>query len=362
MKILINATALDSRGSYSLINSFLYEITKNIEYLEKNKISLYVLVSRKELCKYNSKNIFIKYDPYPKQSLFHKWYYENYTLPKFIDSEQFDAYLSLQNNVLNKTNIKQFVLIHQPIPFTTFRFTELELKNWLKYKILLDYILKKQLKNVDGIFVQTEWMKCAVREKYGYKGPINIIRPPVTDITNNTNPLPSSLETQFKEEGIKLIYTTNSEKYKNNKRLIRAINKYNQISEEKVILYITIDGESSKYVRCIGRIPYESIYLVYRNVDALIFPSLTETLGLPLLEAEQANIDVLAANLPYAKEICGDRALYFDPRSEESIINVLDNYVKKVIKNNKGREEQNIITGTKKTYLDYIRIIYERLN
>ena len=46
-------------------------------------------------------------------------------------------------------------------------------------------------------------------------------------------------------------------------------------------------------------------------------PSLVETVGLPLLEAMSLNVPVLAADRPYAHDICEDAAVYFDPLSVE---------------------------------------------
>jgi glycosyltransferase involved in cell wall biosynthesis len=51
----------------------------------------------------------------------------------------------------------------------------------------------------------------------------------------------------------------------------------------------------------------------YTLADLLIMPSLQETVGLPMLEAMNAGTPVLAADRPYAREICQDAASFFDP-------------------------------------------------
>jgi glycosyltransferase involved in cell wall biosynthesis len=48
-------------------------------------------------------------------------------------------------------------------------------------------------------------------------------------------------------------------------------------------------------------------------VDALFFPSLAESYGLPLVEAMVMGLPVVCADLPYAHWLCADQALYFDP-------------------------------------------------
>ena len=56
-------------------------------------------------------------------------------------------------------------------------------------------------------------------------------------------------------------------------------------------------------IKLIGKISYEKVLEYYKSSDLLVFPSYLETLGLPLLEAQQFNLKILAVNLPYSKEV-----------------------------------------------------------
>ena len=58
---------------------------------------------------------------------------------------------------------------------------------------------------------------------------------------------------------------------------------------------------------------------LYGSAIALIFPSLAEGFGLPILEAMQVGCAVATSNVSSMPEIGGDCALYFDPNSEHSI-------------------------------------------
>jgi glycosyltransferase involved in cell wall biosynthesis len=49
-----------------------------------------------------------------------------------------------------------------------------------------------------------------------------------------------------------------------------------------------------------------------------VHPSLYEGFGLTALEAMAAGVPVIAAESPGVSEVCGDAALYADPRSPES--------------------------------------------
>ncbi|MCI1593394.1 MAG: glycosyltransferase [Heyndrickxia oleronia] len=356
MKILVNATANDSRGPFSITDSFLYEMSQNQDYLRSNSLELYIIVSRKELCKYNSEVVKVKYINFPKKSMVHKWIFENIVLPRKIKKLNFGVYLSLQNLGLNRTRVKQYVLIHTPLPFSDLKLKDIEIKNYIKYRILLKSILKKQISKMNGIIVQTHWMEEAIRHNFPCNGKIKVIRPQVEDIAKKNRDLDENLKKILDTESIKLFYPTNKEKYKNNERVLEAVKLYNRRNTNKIKLIITLDGDSNKDINYVSRVEYESMFNIYKAVDALIFPSLNETLGLPLIEAKQANLPRLVSDLPYAREICGETARYFNPFSIEDMIRCISEFIK-----SKDNLEQRTVGNSipESSYMDYIEFILE---
>lgn len=71
-----------------------------------------------------------------------------------------------------------------------------------------------------------------------------------------------------------------------------------------------------------------SIDKAYRMSEALIFPSLNETIGLPIIEAFNFNLNILASNRDYAKQFIKPN-LVFDPLSPEDIAHKIEYYLKK---------------------------------
>lgn len=59
----------------------------------------------------------------------------------------------------------------------------------------------------------------------------------------------------------------------------------------------------------------------YRNTDLVLFCSLYEGFGMPIIEANSYGKAVLTSNLPVLMEVGGDAAMYVDPMNEESIRN-----------------------------------------
>jgi len=76
-------------------------------------------------------------------------------------------------------------------------------------------------------------------------------------------------------------------------------------------------------VEFLGYLPYEDLPVLYQNAVALVFPSLFEGFGIPLLEAMAMGCPIACSNSTSLPEVGGDAAVYFDPRSEEEIGNTM---------------------------------------
>jgi glycosyltransferase involved in cell wall biosynthesis len=63
--------------------------------------------------------------------------------------------------------------------------------------------------------------------------------------------------------------------------------------------------------------------LLYRGARLLIFPSLFEGFGLPLLEAMASDCPVVCSNATSIPEVVGDAALLFDPHDPEAIADAI---------------------------------------
>ena len=91
---------------------------------------------------------------------------------------------------------------------------------------------------------------------------------------------------------------------------------------------------------------YELAY-IYSKAKAFVFPSLYEGFGLPIIEAFSCGCPVVLSDIEVFREIAKDAALYFDPKSNDSIINS----IKEIINNNELKEK--IIENGKTRALDF---------
>lgn len=78
-----------------------------------------------------------------------------------------------------------------------------------------------------------------------------------------------------------------------------------------------------KAVRFLGYVPHESLIALYNLAEALVFPSLYEGFGLPVVEAMACGTAVITSRNGSLDEISGEAAEFIEPTSVESITEAL---------------------------------------
>ena len=86
---------------------------------------------------------------------------------------------------------------------------------------------------------------------------------------------------------------------------LKNVKKY--LDDERVVFMDFIDDDE--------------LSVLYRNASCLVFPSLYEGFGLPVLEAMQHNCPVICSGITSLPEVAGDAALYIDPYDYKDIRN-----------------------------------------
>ena len=69
----------------------------------------------------------------------------------------------------------------------------------------------------------------------------------------------------------------------------------------------------------------DELAIYYQNAAAFVYPSLYEGFGMPPLEAMALSCPVICSNTSSIPEVVGDAAEYFDPETEESIRESIEN-------------------------------------
>ena len=138
------------------------------------------------------------------------------------------------------------------------------------------------------------------------------------------------------------IYAASGEPHKNHRRLVEA---WCLLAEQAIYpsLCLTINPSTSVELCAwidekkrghslnlsnVGNLPHSHVLELYAQTRALIFPSRFESFGLPLIEACQANLPVLAAELDYVRDVL-DPVETFDPSSPVSIARAVKRFLGK---------------------------------
>lgn len=73
--------------------------------------------------------------------------------------------------------------------------------------------------------------------------------------------------------------------------------------------------KNKKIFEFLGYVEESELDRLYANAYAFIYPSLNEGFGYPPLEAMKYSVPVIASNAASIPEVCGEAALYFNPKS-----------------------------------------------
>jgi len=76
-------------------------------------------------------------------------------------------------------------------------------------------------------------------------------------------------------------------------------------------------------VLLLGSVDPDTLAAIFKAATFLVFPSLFEGLGLPIIEALEYKLPVVASDATCIPEVGGDAAVYFDGTSVESIVEAL---------------------------------------
>ena len=214
---------------------------------------------------------------------------------------------------------KQLVLIHQP------HLQAPSQNRWVSKAIsfrLMRGLTKLNASFVDRVVVQTTAMASGLDGSYpdwSRRDCINVIgQPPPNWFTL----APDSSTLAIAQRGLRLFYPAAGYPHKNH----RIFNGLLPLDLGGLIdrLVLTIDPKQfahhPAWLSCVGALSHADCLTQYRNADAVVFPSFLESYGLPLVEAMVSGKPIIAADLPYARVLCGDQAIYFDPESAESLL------------------------------------------
>jgi len=246
-------------------------------------------------------------------------------LDNYLSSLKPDAFLGLNGIGSVRGEFPSFVFIQQPVPYSRETLRRFSLNMRLRMNTIY-WITRRTAKAADHILVQSEVMRESISQAFdisparisAFMPNAPVLPPPAID-----SPKLRSLRSDLRK-GV-LLYVGSSSPHKNLSVVAQGLRRMSESNRPK--WYVTLPED---WLPCrqglaisLGTLTRSELHEAYRNATILVMSSLTETVGLPMLEAMRVGTPVLAADRSYAHAVCENAALYFDPLSPNDFVKKL---------------------------------------
>ena len=328
-RLLVHATNIHSGGGRSLLSALLIAIPADVD-------SVVQLDSRMLVPENIPNKLTIRY---VRASIFQRLKAEYWLSRNSTNSD----------NVLCFGNVPPFfksrghvvVFLQNRYLIDDVKLNHFSLKTRLRI-IAERFWFSRKLANASEFVVQTPSMKTLLDACTKGKTPIRVL-PFMERNSEYSRKIRGPENGREKKSGF--LYVASGEPHKNHRQLIEA---WCLLAKEGILpsLKLTIDKlqwpalskwigqqieEYELHVENLGNLSHQHVIRLYGQVGALIFPSTFESCGLPLIEARQAGLPILASELDYVRDVL-DPEQTFNPDSAVSIA--------KAVKRFLGEDEQ----------------------
>lgn len=252
-------------------------------------------------------------------------------LQRAAADEGADVVLGMSNGVVRHGDGPPTVLfIQQGLPFDRQARAVMPLAFRARLYVIRE-LMRASAHSASRVVVQTHWMAAEITRAFRVpEDRLIVMTPGPPDFVSSASNSRALQRVEATAPGRRLLYVGNDLPYKNLATLTASIAALRSSHPDTVLLTVLPEGHpiASPSVICLGILERDEMRRLYRACDALVMPSLCESLGLPLLEAMQLGVPIVAADRAYAREVCEDAALFASPLSSSAmasaIANVLD--------------------------------------
>jgi len=229
--------------------------------------------------------------------------------------------------------IHDLIMVRHPLSARNAVTTRHPLAYWIKHAAFR-FVIARAVRRARRIVTVSETVKAQIREYF------RIPEESITVILEAASSLPPcGVGWTAPVRGEYVFTPGNAYPHKNIMTLLRAFKEYtvrcpssdlalvlcgqNDVFRERMIDAIRENGLETRVVH-LGHVSQEDLSCLYRNALALIFPSLDEGFGLPLLEAAECGTPVLASDIAVFHEVLGSDFRAFNPKDIYAIVSAIE--------------------------------------
>ena len=193
----------------------------------------------------------------------------------------------------------------------------------------------------DIITISKHSKQCLIDKFNVDSNKIHVIYLAASDMYHNSRIETDSARHKYQLPQEYLFYPANCWPHKNHLILIMAFYLYHKTFNNHLHLVFSGSGINDnpsikdlitqyhlqEYVHILDYIDSDDMPGLYKNAQALVFPSLFEGFGIPLLEAMAMGCPIIASDSTSVPEVAGDAAYLFDPKNPQSICEAIHRIV-----------------------------------
>lgn len=236
-----------------------------------------------------------------------------------------DFYLPLANPAKCVATIHDIIFMNQPEKMVDHQ----RLKEWVpdfarkcRRIIAISEFSKQGIVRVLDIAPdKVDVVYCGVDDETFFPEPdSDDIRKLTTSLTGTNNPFFLVVSCSTGRKNTPLLLEAYVEFLRNNPRndLVLVWNPPNDIRAKVAA------SRNSERIHFIDRVDDKSLRYLYNRATAVLYPSLYEGFGLPVVEAMSCGTPVITSNNSSLPEVGGDAAIYVDPLDKTSILHALE--------------------------------------
>ena len=300
--IVISAVNIRKGGTLTVLRDCL-------GYLSTRKdLRVTALVHRADLCRFDG----IRYIeiPWSVKGWCRRLWCEYVTMGRISRQlDPVDLWLSLHDTTPRVRAARQAVYCHNSFPFMKVRGRDLRMDPKIPlFAWFSRYAYRWNVRRNSRLIVQQQWMREGLSRLTGFDGERIIVAPPA--FRNPPLPVAEPADPPL------FFFPSTPDCHKNFELACRAAALLEQrLGAGRFQLLLTVDGSENRYARWLyrqwgsvasirfgGFLPKETLYRTYSEAACLVFPSRSETWGLPVSEFSPTGKPMILADLPYARE------------------------------------------------------------
>jgi glycosyltransferase involved in cell wall biosynthesis len=255
-------------------------------------------------------------------SRWRRYLFEQIRLPWLLTQYRADIVHSLSYVTPLRTKIPSIVTIH-----------DLNYKAFgdlmpLSKRLALTFFVRQSAIHANQIITDSHFSRQEILAAYKISPQKVHVLYPGAPTEKSTNNQFAAIRQQLKIDPPYIIAFSSRTPNKNIERLLQSFRLAQQkhhLSHQLVLVghlpphLLPIIEEDNSRIKITGYIDDQTLDQVLANAQLLVFPSIYEGFGLPILEAMVANIPVVSSTAGSLPEVGGEAARYFDPYDIESM-------------------------------------------